>query len=150
MREILFRGKRIDNGEWVEGNGVDLNYSDAYILVKNYDDTTGACEVDDIEVVPETVSQFTGLYDMHGTKVFEGDIIKYKEKPQKRYYKILLDEKPRIGVVKYGAFSCGCCYTVYGWEAEGNCDIESLYDTPDNDGDWEVIGNIHDNSELLT
>lgn len=73
MREILFRGKRTDNGEWVYGNlvrGCDEKY--AYIvefgnkeLCRNY-----------INVKPDTIGQYTGLIDIYGVKVFEGDIVK--------------------------------------------------------------------------
>ena len=72
MREILFRGKRCDNGEWVFGNFVRGCIEDfAYIvefgnkeLCRNY-----------VEVIPETVGQFIGLTDKNGKKIFEGDIV---------------------------------------------------------------------------
>jgi uncharacterized phage protein (TIGR01671 family) len=79
MREILFRGKRIDNGEWVYGyywfveEHCNEKFSEKH-FIKSVNNGI------DHEVIPETVGQFTGLLDRKGTKIFEGAIIRCVEK----------------------------------------------------------------------
>lgn len=119
-REILFRGKRIDNGEWMEG--YVGKYFDGFqnvtcIAWPTRETITGSlCYVVD----PTTVGQYTGLTDKNGRRIFEGDILKWDS-----------DE--------YGSEYNEIC----SWDYE-------LLDMRKNDWkEWcEVIGNIHDNSEL--
>ena len=132
MREILFRGKRIDNGEWVEGN---LFVSDTdgrtHILIGTRIITI------EWEVGPSTVGQFTGLTDKNGKRIFEGDIVRFAER--------------RIGgenvsiVEQVGFDEGGFCtnrYSLNNWLRNGIYGITKLEGI-------EVIGNIHDNPELL-
>lgn len=135
MREILCRGKSIDTGQWAEGFlVVDTIVCEDAVPVKHYhiEKMTLGSFPDDFQsgisetVDPETVGQYTGLTDKNGKKIFEGDILKFSD--------------------------CGI-YPVW-WDADfftfGSCwfsDFDPLYKYDRNK--IEVIGNIHDNPELL-
>ena len=131
MREILFRGKRTDNGEWFEGFYTcvaDVHY----ILSGIFDSlTNGIINTRGYKVIPETVCQFTGLYDKNNKKIFEGDIIKGKVHEMNGY-------RVRKGVVEY-----------HGVGFIMNLEPNSWYDQKNIPFDCEVIGNIYDNPELL-
>lgn len=156
MREILFKAKRFDNGEWVEGLLWKKKYYGTKWWISCFPD-----EDDDerrFVVDSETVCQYTGLKDKNGVKVFEGDIVK----DNLLECKLLSSsgKKPRTGiaVVKYGdhevpsddPFEWGYAFGVY---FEG----DTLFPTPAGYGEvirgtktgFEVIGNIFDNPELL-
>ena len=145
IREILFRGKRIDNGEWIEG-GVCIGDNCTHIVrqitqhIKRDDYECYAVEVD-----PVTVSQFTGLIDKNGKKVFEGDILRFADTSQP-HNAVVVFETENIG-------SCGCCYSAFeGSGFVGKVLPGSEYDYSCFSGDFkesEIIGNIFDNPELV-
>lgn len=139
-REILFRGKRTDNGEWVEGN----------LFIPDYPDKpTEICLGTNIvrityEVIPGTVGQYTGLTDKNGKRIFEDDIILLGG----NIYQIIFEcgsfciyDKSCKMISKIGGINDNCyslmnLYLECCWEEDWAYDIE-------------VIGNVHDNPDLL-
>lgn len=136
MREILFRGKRTDKwdrGEWAEGL-LDVFEGNPFILF-NYDDPYTYHRV---EVDPATVGQYTGLKDKNGNRIFEGDIVKseFTKKP----YNVCFGEYTYTN--EYGEEESAC-----GWYTEEEGGYVAALGSPDA---WAtVIGNVHDNPELL-
>lgn len=129
MREIFFKAKRIDNGEWVEGAYCPSSLDSLLGEMKpkpNIIKLGGEYDGFWFEVIPETVSQYTGLQDKNGKKIFEGD----KCKDLMDYiYTIQFDE--------------GCFYALQD---------NVLIQLSEISSELEVIGNIHDrsgNSEIL-
>ena len=116
MRDILFRGKRLDNGLWIEGCLRQYPNGRAGICCNKMQHL--------FQVDPATVGQFTGLKDRNGLMIFEGDIIKMSD--------------GKIGAVVYNDDCAG--YELRG----GGCTLCLSHEN-----ERLVIGNIHDNPELL-
>lgn len=131
MREILFRGKRVDNNEWAISGDVFLGGKRKYIYIPNPDTDMSAKAYLCREIIPETVGQYTGLTDKNGTKIFEGDECRLTRHCILCYGSITF---------KKGSF----------WFEEFNTDsVIELNRLKPNNFEIEVIGNIHDNPELL-
>lgn len=157
MREILFHGKRTDNGEWVEGDLLQTKYHSGHIEYQIMPQTPVSSAY---PVLSETVGQFAGLTDRNGRKIFEGDIVRYNT----------YDDFDCQSVVKFGEYnqdgsageySASKCIGFYVdvdnftcpdlCEYGSNC--FSNYLKQQNILEvaryCEVIGNIHDNPELM-
>ena len=130
MREILFRGKRVDNGEWVYGLICRVGDKYANIVEKS---TEVMCTV-----LTNTIGQSTGLTDKNGRKIFEGDIIKIVP-----YY----DYSDDYSISKVYSYNGVFCVDYHGDDFDSTA--LGFLDDYLPDGDFEVIGNIHDNPELL-
>ena len=144
MREILFRGKRLDNGEWVESgsisrvsdDGVNWDYylgagaPAIYMLDehKNMLEVITQAECVFYRVDPETVGQCTGLTDKNGKKIFEGDILECSYG-----IRYIIFEKGSFCAKKFNSTLCAA--------------MKSLVDELKHN--YEVIGNIHDNPAFL-
>ena len=153
MREILFRGKRVDNGEWVEGYYAaepytKNTYNYGYILENEKDLFAKKAWLVD----SRTVGQFTGLTDKNGTKVFEGDIVAIPPN---------MSRKSTLGVVKFGDYKTppyGVDKTNRGFYIRWYYENEAIEEMLRRDivfwfnyshVDISIIGNIYDNPELL-
>lgn len=121
MREILFRGKRCDNGEWVEGGLI--SWSDGSFSIE-----TGKLDMPMLGVIRGSVGQYTGMKDKNDERIFEGDILR-----------IVLTDGHEDGPIVWSDIDAryhfespdGCSYGICEWN------------------DLEVIGNVHDKPELL-
>ena len=147
MREILFRGKR-PNGQWVQGDLTLFRIDEEVISKISFHQTRATLNgwrtaTYTNEVIPETVGQFTGLTDKNGTKIFEGDIVKFGIN-QRLMYVHWNEETLTWELTDIGVPACEVNHLSNTFDL-GEIQVESAY------GEMfsEVIGNIHDNPELL-
>lgn len=128
MRELLFRGKRISDGEWLYGIYADETVCDVdfpCIMPLVSGPHTNNWSVD-----KETVGQFTGLYDSNGKKIFEGDILS-------AYFDDEYPENETRAEVRW---------IEHGWHTVEN---ECKPDVLDGAELWAVVGNVYDNPEMV-
>ena len=120
MRKIKFRGKRVDNGEWVYGHLTDTDICHIGVAFDSFDSNGNEIIDGEVhEVVSKTVGQFTGLQDKNGNDIYEGDILESNNKQHK-------------GIIHFD-------YGMFLLKDEEN---ESL---PAREySSWEIIGNIHE------
>lgn len=149
MREILFRGKRKDNSKWAYSSRFFIEKR-SYVYIPNPSEDMGDRAYLCREVINETIGQYTGLRDKNGEMIFEGDIIKSTG-----------NRIPIISVIQYGEYKPKMIYDLLeqyvfvGQIQEAMC---GFYAKSKNGEEMvltnassviEVIGNIHDNPELL-
>ena len=144
MRDILFRGKRADTGEWLYGSFASVD-RDAFIISRTTEPDTenGGSIPSCITVIPSTVGQYVGVVDRNGRCIFEGDIVKGGNQYNEFH----------LGTVSFGR------YPSWGYDDSYNlgCFIEwaDCVHWRKELAFWaeekkiEVIGNIHDNPEIL-
>ena len=127
-REILFRGKRTDCGEWVEGDL--LHYESGEMAICKGFSKYGYEATEIIgryKVIPETVGQYTGLTDKNGVRIFEGDIL-------------TIENEGVYAAIKYNESNAA----FYVEDEDHEDYLGEAWET-----DVVIIGNIHDNPEIL-
>lgn len=138
MREILFKGKRVDNGEWVYGLLARTSTDVSNIVEKKFDVLT--------PVYTNTVGQYTGLTDKNGKKIFEGDILKcVGNKCVRKGVLMDFEEVTHVSVVEWWNSYCNCGYRVKNQNGKTMMIKQSSLSGMD----AEIIGNIFDNPELM-
>lgn len=153
MREILFKAKRTDNGEWVqgcyftfEGKFYIINIEQTFISVYYTEESVVDFDLRAYEIDPETICQYTGLTDKNGKKIWENDIVRYTfDYPSETATENGLKEK--ISSVFLSEWRGS--WSVYADERKGKGMNNDLFKYVRNGNTVEFIGNIFDNPELL-
>lgn len=153
-REILFRGKRVDNGDWVHGYYVKYQPcagKNKFVvgIVPEY-----ASSLYLIEVIPETLGRFTGLTDMNEVKIFEGDILRSNNNPKDIRQVIfgefmVIDFEMESETDEVTGWYCDIIPTDALSRTRPFCLPMPLTDYYIDRCNVDVVGNIHDNPELL-
>lgn len=130
MRTIKFRGKRLDNGEWVNGD-YHRRADNVHTIIAMEPDKYGKVFYAVNQVIPDTVGQFTGLLDRNGKDIYEGDIV--------------ANDFGNNNIVNMTVEWCTDGYWALH-EIDGD---DTMHFVADYLKEIEVIGNIHDNPELL-
>lgn len=131
MRQIMFRGKCIDNGEWVYGDLL-ANTPDGKVFIQPTDYNKPPVIID-----KETIGQYTGLQDKDGQKLYEGDIV-LKDDIYRRKFHAIMFGKNSIGC-------CGCCYDEHIAQGFYLTNYNNDEETFDN---LIKVGNIYDTKEI--
>lgn len=158
MREILFRAKRIDNGEWVSGYYVYDYAHNAHFIFKNQlvcpnciNDRRIDYSVCDYEIDPDTLCQYTGLKDKNGNRIWENDIVsceheKYPEDNTLEAYPLFPEP---IKYTRNYAVEFINTGSRYGYRLRNKSIHFMLTENVIQNHKIEVVGNIFDNPELL-
>lgn len=143
MREIKFRAKRLDNGEWVNGSGLLMaddfcvidRDTEMYVDEKyEWAGNTHFFRVAGVMCDLKTIGQYTGLKDKNGKEIYEGDIIRSFDSNEEAILHCIVWEEARFVALFKGRYFRSKCFLKQDWLDEF---------------DKEVIGNIHDNKEYL-
>lgn len=153
MREIKFRGKDVDSGEW--RNGSLVTYPNGRCEIVVFDDS----EILEYEVDVESVGQFTGLHDKNGKEIYEGDVLFVREwenlamrvldHEERELFSLedckggILHESQRVVYFEEGSMCAGDYYMCTLWDERDQRHQYPIFEV-------ELLGNIHDNPNLLT
>ena len=128
MRDILFKAKRIDNGEWVRGGYSYCKKDDTHFITqmsKDHISYIGRHQ----QVDPNTICQYTGLTDKNGNKIWENDVVEYRDCTNEKY---VVAWEASKAMFEHQQYSC----SIMNFDELSGMEVE-------------VIGNIFDNAELL-
>lgn len=127
MREILFRGKRVDNDEWVYGFLIKM-WGQYHIIDQNDEDSA-------YMIKPETIGQYTGIRAEQGVRIFEGDILKVSYDDRTAY------------TTEVSAYGSTLCVDVDGEDYDFTAIDFAVDIWKNNCCEWKVVGNVYDKQE---